>query len=338
MAKISKERFIMLMDALWFVSGAPRSPMSTDTVEVFVSMGENGEERLFLTRDEHCTEVLVGAGPFGRTLYRKEANKGLAEKVGELQKRWTGNRVRWAYVPVMDNSDLAKKSNAALLEEQLELLERMDAERSSGNVSMSSIERYDAVTEELATRSVSLYDQLCAKGLNVNEACVVELCAKGLSNKEIAAQMDITEKTVKKYLKFAYAALDLDSRAQLIVWCLPYMSNRAVYRASGTIQTKSLGYSIDLCIPFEVEVIYDGEDNKISGVQVDSSQVDNYDYNKLMSAISYGYESEPAYTNAFWDHIKEVAKQRAIDATLHDQGKLSTTVNRPKNVKVSVFE
>lgn len=69
-----------------------------------------------------------------------------------------------------------------------------------------------------------LRDVLIQKGLSNREAEVAELVSKGLSNKEVANQLFVTEKTVKFHLTNIYKKMNVKSRAQLIVWCLPHMS------------------------------------------------------------------------------------------------------------------
>ncbi len=66
-----------------------------------------------------------------------------------------------------------------------------------------------------------LRDVLIQKGLSNREAEVAELVTKGLSNKEVANQLFVTEKTVKFHLTNIYKKMNVKSRAQLIVWCLP---------------------------------------------------------------------------------------------------------------------
>jgi DNA-binding CsgD family transcriptional regulator len=63
-----------------------------------------------------------------------------------------------------------------------------------------------------------LRDILIQKGLSNREAEVAELVSKGLSNK-----LFVTEKTVKFHLTNIYKKMNLRSRAQLIVWCLPHL-------------------------------------------------------------------------------------------------------------------
>ena len=67
-----------------------------------------------------------------------------------------------------------------------------------------------------------LRDVLIQKGLSNREAEVAELVTKGLSNKEVASQLFVTEKTVKFHLTNIYKKMNVRSRAQLIVWCLPH--------------------------------------------------------------------------------------------------------------------
>lgn len=68
-----------------------------------------------------------------------------------------------------------------------------------------------------------LRDVLIQKGLSNRESEVAELVTKGLSNKEVANQLFVTEKTVKFHLTNIYKKMQVKSRAQLIVWCLPHM-------------------------------------------------------------------------------------------------------------------
>ena len=68
-----------------------------------------------------------------------------------------------------------------------------------------------------------LRDVLIRKGLSSREAEVAELVSKGLSNKEVASQLFVTEKTVKFHLTNIYKKMSVKSRAQLIVWCLPHI-------------------------------------------------------------------------------------------------------------------
>ncbi len=68
-----------------------------------------------------------------------------------------------------------------------------------------------------------LRDVLIQKGLSNREAEVADLVSKGLSNKEVANQLFVTEKTVKFHLTNIYKKMNVKSRAQLIVWCLPHI-------------------------------------------------------------------------------------------------------------------
>src|SRR6201998_1748730 len=68
-----------------------------------------------------------------------------------------------------------------------------------------------------------LRDVLIQKGLSNREAEVAELVTKGMSNKEVANQLFVTEKTVKFHLTNIYKKMNVKSRAQLIVWCLPHI-------------------------------------------------------------------------------------------------------------------
>jgi DNA-binding CsgD family transcriptional regulator len=69
-----------------------------------------------------------------------------------------------------------------------------------------------------------LKDVLLKEGLSNREAEVAELVTQGLSNKEVANRLFVTEKTVKFHLTNIYKKMNVKSRAQLIVWCLPNMT------------------------------------------------------------------------------------------------------------------
>ncbi len=67
-----------------------------------------------------------------------------------------------------------------------------------------------------------LRDILIEKKLSNREAEVAELVSQGLSNKEVANRLFVTEKTVKFHLTNIYKKMEVKSRAQLIVWCMPH--------------------------------------------------------------------------------------------------------------------
>lgn len=71
---------------------------------------------------------------------------------------------------------------------------------------------------------INLFKVLVAKGLTNRQAEVACLVTTGLSNKEIGHQLFVTEKTIKFHLVEIYKKMNVKSRAQLIVWCLPHMS------------------------------------------------------------------------------------------------------------------
>lgn len=69
-----------------------------------------------------------------------------------------------------------------------------------------------------------LINILINKGLTPRQAKITRLAVKGYSNKEIGDQLLITEKTVRAHLVNIYRTMNVNSRAQLIVWCLPHMA------------------------------------------------------------------------------------------------------------------
>jgi DNA-binding CsgD family transcriptional regulator len=85
-----------------------------------------------------------------------------------------------------------------------------------------------------------LKDILTQRGLSHREAEVAELVSKGLSNKEVASQLFVTEKTVKFHLTNIYKKMSVKSRAQLIVWCVPHVD----FVNAGTQATAEAGAAI----------------------------------------------------------------------------------------------
>jgi DNA-binding NarL/FixJ family response regulator len=72
----------------------------------------------------------------------------------------------------------------------------------------------------------NLLNMLKQRGLTSRESDVATLVTMGLSNKEIGNQLFIRESSVKFHLTNTYKKLNLKSRAQLIVMCLPYTEQK----------------------------------------------------------------------------------------------------------------
>lgn len=70
---------------------------------------------------------------------------------------------------------------------------------------------------------MSLQNVLIQRGLSNREAEVADMVSRGYSNREIGALMMITDKGVKFHLTNIYKKMNVKSRAQLIVWCLPHI-------------------------------------------------------------------------------------------------------------------
>lgn len=61
-----------------------------------------------------------------------------------------------------------------------------------------------------------LIDKFTLKGLTGREAEVAEMVSTGLSNKEVADQLFVTEKTVKFHLTNIYKKLEVKNRMKLM--------------------------------------------------------------------------------------------------------------------------
>jgi DNA-binding NarL/FixJ family response regulator len=59
-------------------------------------------------------------------------------------------------------------------------------------------------------------------GLTHRELTVISLIGAGLSNKQIAAQMYISDNTIKTYVRTAYRKLDVRSRIHAALWAMEH--------------------------------------------------------------------------------------------------------------------
>jgi len=72
----------------------------------------------------------------------------------------------------------------------------------------------ERITEEIKTRNIADLESM--EPLTVREKEVINLIAQGRSNREIAAALNIEEKTVKNYINTIYAKLQIKSRYEAI--------------------------------------------------------------------------------------------------------------------------
>ena len=59
-------------------------------------------------------------------------------------------------------------------------------------------------------------------GLNERERDVLRLIAAGMNNREIASQMDLSEKTVKTQVSSILTKLGLEDRTQAAIWAIKH--------------------------------------------------------------------------------------------------------------------
>lgn len=72
---------------------------------------------------------------------------------------------------------------------------------------------------------MSLKSFLIKEGLTNREAEISELVSKGLSNRAIGDRLGTTKKRIDFHLSEVYRKLKRDSRAQLVVYCIPHMDS-----------------------------------------------------------------------------------------------------------------
>lgn len=79
------------------------------------------------------------------------------------------------------------------------------------------------IVENIMEGEMSLVQVLENKGLTTRQVEVANLMSQGLSSFEMGKKLFISEKAVKFHLTGIYRKLEVRSRAQAIVWCLPHM-------------------------------------------------------------------------------------------------------------------
>jgi DNA-binding NarL/FixJ family response regulator len=72
----------------------------------------------------------------------------------------------------------------------------------------------ERITEEIKTQNISDLESM--EPLTAREKEVIDLIAQGKGNKEIAAALNIEEKTVKNYINSIYSKLQIKSRYEAI--------------------------------------------------------------------------------------------------------------------------
>ena len=63
--------------------------------------------------------------------------------------------------------------------------------------------------------------------LSCREREIVKLIAEGMTNKEIAVILNISEKTVKTYVKNIMLKLEVDSRYKIIAWYYKNLNSKS---------------------------------------------------------------------------------------------------------------
>ena len=85
---------------------------------------------------------------------------------------------------------------------------------------------------ERIRRIASGTDPDAAIDLTAREREILPLLAEGRTNKEIAAAIFLSDKTIKNYVSSILAKLDLDRRAQVSSYVARHSPRRAGYRAA----------------------------------------------------------------------------------------------------------
>ena len=187
----------------------------TNTVEALVGLGEEARAAALLTRFENE-----------------------AIRLGRVSGLALANRCRGLLAAAAGEFERAEAAFAEALRQHRELEEPLELARTLlafGSVQRRAKRR--AESRELLERAVSIFEQLGSRlwaeraraelariggrarsqgGLTVSERQLADLVAKGLSNKEIAAALFVTPKTVGTKLSRIYAKVGVHSRTELV--------------------------------------------------------------------------------------------------------------------------
>lgn len=81
---------------------------------------------------------------------------------------------------------------------------------------------------QMANRNAAIIavDERYVEEITESEWKVIRLVSKGLSNKEIAAELFLTEGSVRNYLSSILKKLDLRDRTQLAIWAVQWRKNQ----------------------------------------------------------------------------------------------------------------
>lgn len=188
---------------------------SSQTVHV-VAVGESGEEAIKLY-DEYKPDVMLMD-------IRMQGMSGLEAGETILEKH---KDARILYLTTFSDDEYIIKAlkigaKGYILKQQFEAIVP----------ALETVMRGQIVFEEaVMTKIPSLLTQKDARfdyakfDINEKEHEIIELVAEGLSNKEIAAELFLSEGTVRNYISIVLSKLELRDRTQLAVFYYKNLSN-----------------------------------------------------------------------------------------------------------------
>jgi len=170
-----------------------------------IQAARGAADQLAAIAEDHGAPILnaMSAATTGAVLLREGDHRGAIARSREAWKLW---------------SELDAPHEAARVRVLIALASRELGDRDTSDVEMSTaretFERLGAVTDLL--RVSTLANECAPKSscpLTSREVEVVKLLASGATNKEIATQLGISEKTVARHVSNIFVKLDLSSRA-----------------------------------------------------------------------------------------------------------------------------
>jgi DNA-binding CsgD family transcriptional regulator len=200
--------------------------------------GAGVREPTHLREMTDAVEVLVGLGEEARAATLLERFENEAKRLGRVSGLALANRCRGLLAAAVGEFERGQAAFAEALQQHGEFDEPLELARTLlafGSVQRRAKKRGEA--RELLGRAVNIFEELGARlwaeraraelariggrapsngGLTASERQLADLVAEGLSNKEIAAALFVTPKTVDTKLSRIYAKVGVHSRTELV--------------------------------------------------------------------------------------------------------------------------
>jgi len=192
-----------------------RAEMLAAAVEILVAAGDltaagAAADELQVMADQHATTLFaaVAARALGTVLLARDEPSAALEPLGRARAGWTD--LQAPYETARTRILVARALRALGDDATAAIEERAAAEVFDRVGAVRDLERVDAPTGTATEDPVA--------GLTAREIDVVRLVAAGRTNREVAAELVISDKTVARHLHNVFTKLDLPNRSAVTAW------------------------------------------------------------------------------------------------------------------------